>query len=120
MFGLTESMRYYLCPRYIGMGAGIDKLYSIVKNEMKRNPLSGEVYLFTCKKRTTMKLLHWENGGFVLYQKRLEEGSFELPRFKPSQGPCEIEWRRFILIMEGVSIRSVTYRKRFLKPPDRA
>ena len=33
------------------------------------------------KKRDMIKLLRWQEDGFILYQKRLEDGTFELPRF---------------------------------------
>ena len=32
-------------------------------------------------RRDTMKLLHAEDGGLVLYVKRLEEGTFRLPTY---------------------------------------
>ena len=39
-------------------------------------PANGDVYIFVGKSRTTMKLLHWERGGYVMYYKRLELGRF--------------------------------------------
>lgn len=113
MFALTESMKYFIFPGYINFRKDTSGLYQLVKSEMKRNPLSGEVFLFFCKKRDAVKILHWENGGFVTYHKRLEEGTFELPRFKPDSGGMEISWRHFIFLMEGVSITSAKLRKRF-------
>jgi len=43
---------------------------------MQRQPSSGEVFVFLSRIRTHIKLLHWEHGGFVLYYKRLEQGTF--------------------------------------------
>ena len=39
----------------------------------------GEVFIFLNKSGTRIKLLHWEHGGFVLYYKRLESGTFRRP-----------------------------------------
>lgn len=116
MFALTSGMTYYLCPRSIDMRKGIYSLYSHVKSEMGRNPLSGEVYLFFGKHRDTVKILHWDRDGFVLYIKKLEQGTFETPCLNPASGSYEMKWSTFVLIMEGVSIRSVKYRKRFTAP----
>lgn len=113
MFALTESMRYYLCPAYVDSKGGIDRLYHLVKNTFKHNPLSGEVYLFVSSSRHTIRILHWEKSGFVLYQKRLEKGTFELPRFKPGEGLKEISWTVFILLIEGVSLQTA----RLHRPP---
>ena len=33
-------------------------------------PTSGNVYVFVGKSRRIMKLLHWERGGYVMYDKR--------------------------------------------------
>ena len=46
-------------------------------------------------------------------EKMQEEGTFELPRFKSSQGLCKLEWEIFFMIMKGISPRSVLLRKRF-------
>lgn len=112
MFSLTSSMTYYLCPHYVDMRRGIYSLYHLVKSEMKRNPLSGEVFLFLGKRRDTLKILHWQQDGFVLYIKKLERGTFEAPRFNSDTRQYELPWKTFVLIAEGVSIKSARYRKR--------
>ena len=112
MFALTSSMTYFICPA-TDMRKGIYSLYSQVKTGMNRNPLSGEVYLFTGRNRDTVKILHWEKDGFVLYTKKLERGTFEIPFYNPASGSYEIKWSTFVLIMEGISIGSAKYRKRF-------
>ncbi|MDD4821707.1 MAG: IS66 family insertion sequence element accessory protein TnpB [Bacteroidales bacterium] len=112
MFALTKSMSYHLCSHDVDMRKGIYSLYQLVKTDMKRNPLSGEVFLFVSKNRTTIKILHWEHDGFILYQKKLEKGTFEIPRFNTSSGQYEMKWNTFVLMMEGVCIHSAQYRKR--------
>ena len=56
------------------MRKSFDALSGLVRNELQREPTSGEVYVFVNRSRTCIKLLHWESGGFVLYYKRLEQG----------------------------------------------
>ena len=56
--------------------------------------------------------LRWQEDGFILYQKRLEDGTFELPRFNPREDRNKIEWKTFMMIMSGISLNSVKYRKR--------
>lgn len=113
MFALTKSMDYYLCPGYVDMRKGIYSLYQIVKSEMKRNPLSDEVFIFLGKNRRCVKILHWDKDGFLLYHKKLEKGSYEMPVFNSLEGDYSLSWKTFILMMEGVSMRSVKFRKRF-------
>ena len=113
MFALTKSMSYYLCPGAVDMRRGIYALYQIVKSELKRNPLSGEVFIFLGKNRRSIKILHWENDGFLLYHKKLEKGSYETPLNFFDTGDYSIEWRTFVLMMEGVSMRSAKFHRRF-------
>ncbi len=63
--------------------------------------MSGEVFLFLGRNRSLIKILHWEDGGFVLYQKKLERGTFEVPRFNPSNNEFEMKWKTFVLINGG-------------------
>jgi hypothetical protein len=114
MFALTSGMTYILCSHCIDMRKGIYSLYQYVQTGMHRNPLSGEVYLFMGRNRDTVKILHWDNDGFVLYTKKLERGTFEAPCFNSGSCCYEMKWSTFVLIMEGISIRSAKYRKRFM------
>jgi len=112
MFGLEECRRYYVCQRYVRMSLGINGLSKLVSQELKRPLLSGDVFIFFGKSRQTVKLLCWDGDGFLLYQKRLELGTFELPRFKPGQKAAEMPYGTLSAIMRGVSLKSVRYRKR--------
>ena len=113
MFSQTKTMRYYLCAGNVDMRKGIYSLYQIVKSEMKRNPLSGEIFIFLGKNRRCIKIRHWENDGFLLYHKKLEKGSYERPLNALYKGDYSIEWATFVLMIEGVSMRSAKFRKRF-------
>ena len=112
MFGLEDSRRYYVCQRYVRMNMGINGLSKIVSNELKQPLLGGDVFIFFGKSRQMVKLLCWDGDGFLLYQKRLERGTFELPRFKPGQKAAEMPYRTLSAIMRGVSLKSVRYRNR--------
>jgi hypothetical protein len=113
MFALTKSMSYYLSPGCIDMRKGIYSLYQIVKSELKRNPLSGEVFIFLGKNRRCIKILLWEKDGFLLYHKKLEKGVYEMPPKHSFKDSYSIDWRTFVLMIEGVAMRSAKFRKRF-------
>lgn len=71
MFSLNEAHRFYLYSGVCDMRKGFDTLCGVVRLHMGRDPLSGEVFIFLNRVRTTVKLLHWEHGGLVIYHKRL-------------------------------------------------
>jgi len=56
-----------------------------------------------------MKLLHWENGGFVLYYKRLESGTFVPPDVKNN----ELSWSDLVLMVEGIQVVKSIQKRRF-------
>jgi transposase len=90
MFSLSESDRFWLCPSSQDMRKGFDALSGVVRGEMGGDPLSGEVFIFMNRSRTTIKLLHWERGGLALYHKRLEGGGVS---------PCLFLTKRSVVII---------------------
>jgi transposase len=113
MFSLNESDRYWLCPSGQDMRKGFDALSGVVRRDMGRDPLTGEVFIFMNRSRTTIKLLHWERGGLVLYHKRLEKGCFSLPVFDKESLCYHLSWRDLVLMVEGISLEKVRRKKRF-------
>ncbi|WP_239465381.1 IS66 family insertion sequence element accessory protein TnpB [Bacteroides mediterraneensis] len=76
MFCVNNLMRYFLCPGKTDMHKGINSLCGVVHDRMGHDVRLGDVFIFINRSRTTMKLLHAEDGGMVLYVKRseIEEG----------------------------------------------
>jgi transposase len=49
---------------------------TLVVSQLKRDPLSGDCFLFTNRTRKSAKVLVWDGTGLCIYHKRLETGCF--------------------------------------------
>jgi len=112
MFSLTSSLQYYLYRGATDMRKSFNGLCGIVQKQLFRNPISGEVFIFINRRRDKIKLLHWEAGGFVLYYKRLESGTYEIPQMDDHEYGV-LNWPDLVMMIEGISLKSIQKRKRF-------
>ena len=111
MFSLSSSHSYLLYSQPCDMRKSFDALSGLVRNELQRDPASGEVYVFVNRSRNCIKLLHWESGGFVLYYKRLEKGTFTTPRMLA--GNPVLKWPELVLMIEGIQVKSSIQKQRY-------
>jgi transposase len=111
MFGLTPHHRYHIYQPATDMRKGFDGLCGIVTEAMGMNPLDGSVYIFINRRKNRMKILVWDTHGFILYYKRLERGTFELPATS-NEKMC-ISWEVLMLMIRGISLQKITHRKRY-------
>lgn len=70
---------------------------------MGRNVQDGDVYIFINRPCTSMKILHMECGGLVIYHMKLEFGSFKLPVFDENTNTFQTSWQDLMMIVQGVS-----------------
>ena len=110
MIAFGPSQHYYLYRQATDMRKSFDGLCGLVHSGLGRDPLSGDVFIFINRRRTHIKLLVWDRSGFVLYYKRLEAGTFERPEAE------RLSWQQLVLMLEGVSLKSARYRKRYGHP----
>jgi len=103
MFCLNDTMRYFLCPGKTDMRKGMYSLCGVVRNRMGYDVRLGDVFIFINRSRNTIKLLHVEDGGLVLYIKRLEEGVFRIPAYDESTRSYPMQWRDLVVMVEGIS-----------------
>lgn len=115
MFALSCSNTFQLYSYPTDMRKGFDGLCGLVTNDLNQNPASGIVYIFINKVRNKVKLLHWQSGGFVLYYKRLETGSFEQPVYDQSVGSLQLSYTQLVLLIDGVAIANIIRKKRYQK-----
>jgi transposase len=102
MFCLNDTMRYYLCPGRTDMRKGISSLCGVVHEKMRCDVRNGDVFIFIGSSRKLMKLLHAEDGGMVMYVKRLEAGRFKLPEYDENTQSYQMEWRDLVVMVEGI------------------
>ncbi len=107
MFCLNDTMRYYLCPGRTDMRKGISSLCGVVHEKMKSDVRNGDVFIFIGSSRKLMKLLHAEDGGMVMYVKRLEAGRFKLPEYDESTQSYPMEWRDLVMMVEEEFTQSI-------------
>lgn len=115
MLSLNSDHRYYLYNQACDMRKSFDGLSGLVLNELRRNPTDGSVYVFLNRRRTHIKLLHWEAGGFVLYYKRLEKGCFSRPDGSHSTG--KLSWAELVLMIEGIEVKRSVQKPRYVSVP---
>jgi transposase len=111
MFTLGSSHTYQLYSKPCDMRKSFNSLVGLVRNELGREPLSGIVYVFVNRTCNFIKLLHWEDGGFVLYYKRLEQGTFTLPNKQGTNSA--ISWPELVLMIEGIEVKNYIQKRRY-------
>ena len=114
MLGLGMEHTYFYYISAIDMRKGFNGLSGLVYYHMQEVQEKKVVYAFVNKRRDKMKLLHWENGGFVLYYKRLEKGIFELPKYDIEEGLIVLTYTEMVMILDGISIVNIKRNERFL------
>ena len=85
-------------------------LSAIIECELGYNPFEGHLYAFTNKRRNKIKCLFWENNGFVLYYKSLEEDKFIWPKSKKdlmTLNGQQINW-----LLDGLDINAMKGHKK--------
>lgn len=109
-------MRYYLYSRPADMRRSFYTLSGMVTNLMGRNVQDGDVYIFINRTCTSMKILHMEFGGLVIYHMKLESGSFKLPVFDDTTNTFQTSWHDLMMMVQGASSREKSQEKKAEKP----
>lgn len=109
----VDRYRYFVYQKACDMRKGFDSLSGIVTNEMKMDPLLGDVFIFISNRKDRIKILHWQGDGFVIYCKRLESGTFEIIKDSTDRNKIEITSSQLQFIISGIYLSSVKNRKRY-------
>ncbi len=115
MFALTAENKFHLYSHSTDMRKSFDSLSGLVRNNLDYDPGNGDVFIFINKSRDKIKLLHWQGSGYLLYYKRLEKGTFELPRYDASIGSISLSYAQMVMIIDGLSIKNLHRRKRYTR-----
>lgn len=113
MIAVPPGAPIYLCTSATDMRKSFNGLSGIVRDEFGREPTDGSLFLFINRRRDRVKILHWEEGGFALWYKRLESGTFEHVLRSNGQPVVKIDTAELAMLLAGIPLRRVKRRRRF-------
>ena len=104
LIGSSRAVRVWAWPAPVDLRLGFDGLFGLVRQRLCRDPMSGDLFLFTNKRRSTCKVLFWDGTGLCLFIKRLEQGRFAtLWRVEPHV-PLALTTSELALFIEGSTL----------------
>lgn len=114
MLSLPPSVKIYLGVKPVDMRKSFNGLARLVRHELDKDPMSGHLFCFFNRRGHLAKFLFWDRTGYCVVAKRLERGTFRLPRdVDPSVKELELESAELLLLLEGIELQGARRRARW-------
>lgn len=112
MLRLDGSVRIWLCTEPTDMRKSYNGLSALVKHRLDADPLNGHLYVFINKRKTQMKILYFDQSGYAIWSKRLEQGQF-VTHQTDTETKRSISFAQLQCLLEGIDVRHARKYKRF-------
>jgi transposase len=121
MLSLALPGRVFVCTLPTDMRKSFDSLAVLVQTHLDQDALSGDLFVFRSRRGDRIKLLYWDEDGYALYYKRLEEGTFVLPtadgkRDEVGDHGLVLRPAELAMLLDGVDLSNVQRHKRYRRP----
>ena len=116
MLSFSPGIQVFMAVEPVDMRKSFDGLSAAVQTVFARNVLEGHLFLFLNRRRDLVKCLWWDRDGLAVFAKRLERGSFEVPRHDAQTKQLHLDAMQLALLLGGVQLDSVKRRPRYQLP----
>ncbi|MFK7931193.1 MAG: IS66 family insertion sequence element accessory protein TnpB [Myxococcota bacterium] len=114
---IPRGTRIHLAREHADFRKSIDGLSGVVRIVLEDDPSSGHLFIFHNRRRTALKILWWDHGGYCLLYKRLAKGRFRLPFFPDDARRVRISPADLTSLLEGIDLRWARRLERW-NPPE--
>ena len=111
----ATTVRIWLATQPADMRCGFDRLAELARSVTGQDPLGGHLFLFRSRGGDRLKVLYWDKDGLALWYKRLEEGTFKLPRIEGEAKSVELRASELAMMLDGIDLKSVKRVKRYTR-----
>jgi transposase len=97
----------FVATERLDLRRSFDGLAGIVKDILRKDPLSGALFMFFNRAADKMKIIWWDRTGYCVLYKRLERGTFRIPQaIEPGTNSVDIDAVELAKILEGIALPS--------------
>lgn len=104
MLTVSGTTRVLVATTPVDLRGSFNRLYGLVIDHLKGDPLSGNLFLFTNRRRNRIKILWWDGSGLLICTKRLEGGRFTWP--VSENGQVCLRGEEFSALIHGLEVRA--------------
>ena len=93
MLSFNSKIWFYRQP--IDFRKQINGLIILVADTLKKDPTSGQLFIFRNKQADKLKMIYWEDDGFWMLYRRREVSKHKFPRIKDDAvelSPQQLQW----------------------------
>src|SRR5690606_16975660 len=91
MLNLPPGIQVFMATAPVDMRKSCDGLSAVVQTVFERSVLEGHLFLFLNRRSDRIKILWWDRDGLAIWSKRLEGGSYEIPRHAQDTQQLQID-----------------------------
>src|SRR5438445_7600233 len=102
MLNFPPAVRIWLGTQPVDLRKSFDGLAEQVRQHLLNDPLSGHVFVFRNKRGDRVKLLYWDEDGYVIVYKRLEEGISRWPAMDAGQTSAAPRAAELARLLDGL------------------
>ena len=101
---ITAVDEVYIVTGYTDMRKAIDGLAAIIDENLSLDSRRSAIFLFCGRRCDRIKILKWENDGYVMLYKRLSvaQGHYRWPR--KSEEALPLTWQQLEWLLSGLDI----------------
>src|SRR3981081_4714682 len=107
MLSFPPAVRIWLCGAPLDLRRRFAGCAEMVRQHLQNDPLSGHVFVFRNRRSDRVKLLYWDEDGFVIVYKRLEEGTFRFPAAGADENGVTLRAAELAMLLDGVDWQNV-------------
>ena len=113
MLNLENTNEIYLACGFTDMRKSINGLCEIVQSEFNLDPYITAYFVFCNRQKNRLKILTWEENGFWLHFKRLEQGRFTWPQegVDGEEGTMSLTPEELNLLIKAPAVKQKIRRK---------
>ncbi len=106
MIAIPGNVRIFLYQDYVDMRKGFEGLSALAEKVCHQGLFTGALFVFVNRCGDRMKVLYWDHDGLVIWNKRLEHGTFA----RTEQTKILLTRREFIMLLEGIKPKRLNRR----------
>ena len=110
---IPSGVEIYVALEPVDMRLSFDRLAGVAKEEVGYDARSGALFIFFGKRRDALKVLFFDGTGMVIFYKRLDRGTFQVPEApNKTARHVEIDDATLEALLDGIDVDEASARSR--------